>query len=133
MPSPNNSHPPPPLPSILALSLHTVSVSFLVVFRNLIALFVAAFEYFVQVNASFPRPAMTQLCAHRIPCLPHCVSRLRQPPLMRAQGQSISMGRLGGLLAMVQVSLASFALCLVVPPTAPLVTLGAGCQPVRCW
>jgi hypothetical protein len=61
-----------PLPSILALSLHTVSVSFLVVFRNLIALFVAAFEYFVQVNASFPRPAMTRLCAHRIPCIPHC-------------------------------------------------------------
>jgi hypothetical protein len=40
------------LPSSLALSLHSVSVSFLVVFRNLIAVFVAAFEFFVQAALS---------------------------------------------------------------------------------
>lgn len=40
-----------PSASSLALSMKSVSVSFLVVFRNLIAVFVAAFEFFVQVNA----------------------------------------------------------------------------------
>lgn len=39
-------------PSSLALSLQSVSVSFLVVFRNLISVFVAAFEFFVQVGAT---------------------------------------------------------------------------------
>ena len=87
-----------PLPtttnSSLALSLQSVSVSFLVVFRNLIAVFVAAFEFFVQVNAP-------QLGPHEI---------CRVCPLRAAtQGQRISLARLGGLLAMLQVIILSLA------------------------
>ena len=74
--------------------MKSVSVSFLVVFRNLIAVFVAAFEFFVQVLAF--------------------AFAILQPSLitsLRPQGQGISMGRLGGLLAMLQVLLYDIDLC----------------------